>query len=634
MSRLVLAACCAVGSLAAQEPIAFTARHAVTDAAASPDGRTVAYTLRSADRVRDEFRSMVFLVPIDGGSPRQLGPGRAVAFGPDGALTARLMPRDGMDQVVVRDSVAGADRILTDAALGVAGFRLSPDGSQLAYLADASPVLRHVRAFDGGDANARLALFIVPVAGGTARRISSDDLLLGAAEPEQPGDMPFDWLDDSTLVVSGRVTGSGELREAASLQLVDAASGTHRYFLGTGGRWVDPVVSPDREWIAFTGQPVGGGPWPAAELIAVRRNGSGLVRLTAGLDRSVGDVAWSGDSRSIWYATEDRGTRNLHRVELRNGRETARTTGTHSLVLAAVTRRGDQLLAIQRTPTSAGSLLRIAERRPEAMQPLVVPDAEPAVGELEQFEVRAPDGTLVDAWLHRPPGFALGQSAPLLVDIHGGPHAMAGAGYAPWALAHAAAGWLVLRANPRGSMGFGFDIANGLGRDWPGRDVRDLSLVIDDLVARGLVDTTRIAVVGTGAGAVTATALAASDLRIGRAILRCPGGAWLPGGTGYDPPLWSEWHAARPFRMAPALWRRQSPVERPDNRIVPSLILESVPSAPDLIGFAEAMHVTLGLGGVMSRFIRIPGTCRDAGPATQAELLTMEQAWLTTAIRR
>jgi acylaminoacyl-peptidase len=625
--RLGLA--CLALPLAAQAPIDFTARHAVIDAAISPDGRTVGYTLRSADRVRDEFRETTFLVPIEGGSPIALGPGRQVTFGPDGALTARLVIVDGLAQVAVRDSLAGVDRVVTDAALGVTGFRLSPDGMQLAYLADASPPLRYARAFGGGDANARLALFVVPTAGGTAWRVSGDDLRLGAAEPEQPGGLPFDWLDDATLVVSGRVAGSGEPREAASLHVVDVASGTHRYLVGTGGRWVDPVVSPSGEWIAFTGQPVGSGPWPAAELIAVRRDGTGLVRLTAGLDRAVGDVAWSGDSRSLWFATEDRGTRNLHRVELRTGRETERTTGTHSLVLAAVSRRGDRVLAIQRTPTAAGALLRFPERRPELIQALVVPDAEPPVGELEQFEVRTPDGSIIDAWLHRPPGFVLGRSAPLLIDIHGGPHAMAGAGYAPWALAHAAQGWLVLRANPRGSLGFGFDIANGLGRDWPGRDVRDLSLVLDDVIARGLVDTTRIAVVGTGAGAVTAMALAALDLRVGRAILRCPGDGWLPGGSGYDAPLWSEWHAARPFRMLPALWQRQSPVERSDNRVVPTLVLAGTPTGPQPTAVGDAAAIQLGTAAVPTTLVRVQGSCRLAGPATQAELVTVEQQWLT-----
>ncbi len=627
---VAVAAGLSAAPLAAQQPVDFTARHRVRDADWSADGELIGYTLRSADRVRDEFRNQVFVVPRDGGPPRPIGAGRAVAFSPDGTTLARLVTVDGAAQIALRPIGGESDRVVTAVAGGVRAFRFSPSGSEIAFSADGSPAAAVARQYLARDASGRQALFVVSLASGEVRRVTDADVLLGSAWPEQPDQVPFDWLDDSTVVLSARVRGAGEPFAGATLHLVDVIHGQRRDLIGTGGRWVAPVVSPDHRWIAFSGQPVPRGPWSATELMVVRPDGSGLKRLTVGLDRDVADLGWSPDSKSIWFASEDRGVRNLHRIDVASARAQEETAGQHLLRLMSVSPRRNEVLAIRTTPTSAGALVRIAAGAPARLESVVDPDPPGDVGELEQFEVRASDGTIIDAWLHRPPGFVLGQKAPLLIDIHGGPHAMAGAGYAPWALAHAAAGALVLRVNPRGSTGYGFDLVNGLDRSWPGQDVADISQAVDDVIARGLVDTTRIAAVGTGAGAVSAVALARSDRRVRRVIARCPGSGWLSGGDGYDEPLWSEWYAARPFQMAPALWQASSPLVGLGAEAAPTLILNDSDDQPAPVDFGGALAAAIGRAGGRGRVVQLAGRCRDLGPASQAALIDLEHTWLTS----
>lgn len=620
----------AVPSLAAQQPIDFVSQHRVVDASFSPDGRQIAYTIRTADRVQDRFRDESAIVPTDGGAPEAIGAGRAIRFGPNGVRIARLVPLDGVWQLAVRDSLGAADRVLTTLPRGVQGFRFSPSGGQIAFTADGSTPSPVGTAFDGGDARGRLALYVVDLATDSLRRLSGANLALGALFPEQPNTLPFDWINDSTIVLSGRLHGAAESVDGATLHLIDVGSAERRDLTGTGGRWVAPVVSPNREWIAFTGQPIPTGLWPASELIVIRTDGTGLKRLTVGLDRDVGDVLWSDDSKSIWFATEDRGTCNLHRIEIKDGKRKGETTGTHLLVLADVSMRGDMVLAIRATPSSAGSLVRFPAGKPADLRTVVDPGTEIATGELEQFEVRDAQGRPIDAWLHRPPGFTLAQQAPLLIDIHGGPHAMAGAGYAPWALAHAANGSLVLRVNPRGSSGYGFDLVNGVTGAWPNEDVDDLRAVLRDVISRGFVDTTRIAVVGTGAGAVEAVALARAEPLVRRVIARCAGSGWLPGGAGYDAPLWSEWHAARPLRLAAPHWQDGGFLAAVRGGEVPMLVIEGTPLAPGPLAFGDALHTALGRVNATTRFIRLPtASCGDLGPASQAAVIGMEQAWLS-----
>jgi dipeptidyl aminopeptidase/acylaminoacyl peptidase len=437
----------------------------------------------------------------------------------------------------------------------------------------------------------------------------------------------FDWLGPDRLIVSGRVTGSSENPHAASLHIADISSGNVRYLAGAGGRWHLPVVSPNGDWIAFTGQALGPVGWMASELIVIKPDATGLRRLTVGRDLDALDLAWAYDSRTLWFASEERGSRNLARVDSRNGRVSAGTSGNHLLMLEAISGRGDWALAVRATATSAGTLIRFPLDKPHEMTVLREPSMAEFAGEIEELDLRVPGTANLHGWLVRPPQFEATRRYPLLVEIHGGPHAMAGAGYAPSALAHANAGWLVLRLNPRGSTGFGFDHSNALGDRWPNRDVEDLRAAISALIERGLVDSTRIAVAGTGAGAAVATVLRATDLRIAATILRCPDGNWLSGGSGVDRPLWSEWHATRPFAQLAMRWWPTFAATVNTTVGSPVLVVRGrAGSAAVAIADAVRSHATST--GAATREFWVEGSCRDAGPMAQQRMFEVERRFL------
>lgn len=599
-------------------------RTRVRDAAVDAGGGLVAYTLRAPVADGAGFADQVQVIPAEGGEAVVVGEGRRPAFAPQGTALARLVRAGDSTRLVVRDAPSAPDRIVATMAGEITAYRWSRDGASIALAADRDAGTGPDRS---GDRNARLALHVVSSSGGAVRRLTADGFRLGPAEPELAGLAEFDWLDAGRLVVSGRAADAREAPESASLHVVDVATGTTRYLAGTGGRWHTPRVSPNGEWIAFTGQAITPQGWMAAELIILRPDGTGLRRLTVGLDRDVHDIAWSGDSRWLWFAVEDRGARNLMRVDARNGRLQPATTGTHLLELAAIAQRGDWAVAIRRTMTDPGSLVRFRLDRAHEFRFLVEQDARPFDGEVEELDLRGAGDTPVHGWLLRPPGLAAEARAPLLVDLHGGPHAMAGAGYAPFALAHAANGWLVLRANPRGSTGFGYDLSNGLLIRWPGDDVADLRAVLDALVARGLVDSTRIAVVGTGAGAVTAIALRAADPRISRTILRCAGSGWLPGGAGVDAPMWSEWMTTRPYRSAPLRWWELSS-PRAGDAMSPVLASSGPVAAWDPVAFTGTVLADLDRRGVVTTAWSLPVACPELGPRDQERLFEAERAFL------
>jgi dipeptidyl aminopeptidase/acylaminoacyl peptidase len=596
-----------VASLAGFSPVPaqFFDRATVTDATLAADGETVVFTERAPMRDRDAFGFTLHRVSARGGAVQPLVAGRRPAFAPVGTALAFI---SAGQRLVVRDAITGEDRVLSGDSLRVDAFRWSPDATTIAFSAGS-------------------ALHVVPVAGGLPRRLTADDFQVGPAEPELPDLIEFDWLGTNRLVVSGRAQGATDGLQAASLHILDVSSGDLRYLTGRGGRWHLPVVSPNGEWIAFTGQALGPAGWMASEIIVVKADGTGLRRLTAGRDLDALDLAWASDSRILWFATEERGTRNLMRVDSRNGRVAPGTSGTHLLMLQGIARRGDWALAVRATAVAPGALIRFPLNAPHEMQVLHEPAAAEMAGELEELDLAVPGTGNMHGWLVRPPQFDAARRYPLLVDIHGGPHAMAGAGYAPFALAHAAAGWLVLRLNPRGSTGFGFDLSNGLDQRWPGRDVDDLRAVISALVERGLVDSTRIAAVGTGAGAAVAAVLRAADPRITATISRCADGDWLPGGGGIDRPLWSEWYAARPFAQTAMAWWRNF-ATAVDTRVNSPLLLIRGVQHTQAVAIADAVRSHAAAWGADVREVIAPGGCREAGPVMQQRWFEEEREML------
>src|SRR5207244_9570471 len=92
------------------------------------------------------------------------------------------------------------------------------------------------------------------------------------------------------------------------------------------------------------------------------------------------------------------------------------------------------------------------------------------------------------------PASAPGRSTRLILEIHGGPHAMYGVEFGYEFQVQAARGFVVLYTNPRGSTGYGEEFGNIIDARYPGDDFKDLMAGVDAVAARGYVDTKKLAV--------------------------------------------------------------------------------------------------------------------------------------------
>src|SRR5207247_4330152 len=98
----------------------------------------------------------------------------------------------------------------------------------------------------------------------------------------------------------------------------------------------------------------------------------------------------------------------------------------------------------------------------------------------------AADGARVQSLTVKPFGFEAGRKYPVLMLIHGGPQGFWGHAWTyRWnAQVFAAAGYLVVMTNPRGSTGYGQKFIDEINNDWGGRAFDDMMAVTDRVVAQ------------------------------------------------------------------------------------------------------------------------------------------------------
>ena len=169
-------------------------------------------------------------------------------------------------------------------------------------------------------------------------------------------------------------------------------------------------------------------------------------------------------------------------------------------------RTARRLVYLVSTPTRIGDLFVIEQ----GGQPRQLTDVNRELfGQLnltepEEIWYDSFDGKRVQAWLQKPPGFDAKKKYPLILNIHGGPHAAYGFVFDHEFQWMAAKGYVVLYPNPRGSTSYGQEFGNVIQYHYPGDDYKDLMLGVDEVIKRGYIDDKKLGVTGgSGGGLLT-----------------------------------------------------------------------------------------------------------------------------------
>ncbi len=367
----------------------------------------------------------------------------------------------------------------------------------------------------------------------------------------------------------------------------------------------------------------GGESGPCHTELRVLRDGSS-TRVFPGFDRNVtlGMPAYPGarpavDDGVVWCTANDRGVSRLF-----SGRLGDDVPAAHTDLLTVVTgadARSGSVVVTEATAHTPGRLRRL--------------DGEPWPHDLIDvpWTVEELDGD-VPGWLLRS-RHAGSAPAPLLVDLHGGPHNVSNGALGQGNLHRlllAAAGWHVVLPNVRGSDGYGTDWYRGLepAGGWCSADVDDVLAVVDRCIAAGVADPARLAVTGYSYGGLLAAALTTVTRQFRAAAL---------GGAPVDLRTFSA-----TSDMGPVLCAREvgevdsadlrSPVRRVAEVGTPTLVLHGGEDRRVPVSQADHWYQALVHHGVTCELVVYPGMPHGfvtAGPpATVLDVAARIAAWL------
>jgi dipeptidyl aminopeptidase/acylaminoacyl peptidase len=237
----------------------------------------------------------------------------------------------------------------------------------------------------------------------------------------------------------------------------------------------------------------------------------------------------------------------------------------------------------------------------------------------------------IDAWLVTPPEFDPSKKYPMILEIHGGPAASYGPGFATDFQLFAAAGYVVLYANPRGSTSYGEEFADLIYHDYPDHDYDDLISAVDAAIETEYVNPTQLFVTGGSGGGILTAWIVGRTHRFSAAAIQKPVINWasfvLTSAESVSDTM--VWFGKLPWED-PALYWKYSPLSLVGNVTTPALIIVGSEDYQTPVSESEQYYAALQLRGVPTALVEIPGASHRglaARPSQSAARVSAILAW-------
>jgi dipeptidyl aminopeptidase/acylaminoacyl peptidase len=591
----------------------------------SPDGSQIVYGRRWTDKVNDKFDSDIWIMNADGTKNRFLVKGSGPQWSPDGKRIAYLASgQPAGTQIFVKWMDTGEETQLTRLERSPTNVEWSPDGKRIAFnmsvpskpaftikLPQRPAGAKWVdppRVIDRLDYRADGAgyrpegfnhIFVIPDSGGTPRQLTDNDYNHGSPE----------WTPDSrTIIFSGvRKPDAEYLRGGADIYAISVGDGKIRQLTDRNGPDTNPVVSPDGRLIAYTGFDQTDDTYTVSRLYVMDIDGKNKRPLTASFDRAPSELRWAADATGIYFTAEDRGTNNLYLASIKGGAPRQITEGNHQLSISSMTRNG-LAAGVLTSPTEPGDVVALNVKQP-AIKKLTDVNGDllegRPLGAVEEVWYDSVGGKKIQGWVVKPPDFVPTKKYPLILYIHGGPHAMYGVGFNFEFQNHAAEGYLVLYTNPRGSTGYGQEFGNAIKNNYPGDDYTDLMNGVDAVIKKGYVDEKNLFVCGgSGGGVLTAWIVGHTD-RFAAAVSMKPVINWYSFVGTTDGSSWYYNFKKLPWED-PEEHLRRSPITYVGNVKTPTMLMTGELDLRTPMEQTEQYYRALKMRKVDTIMVRIP----------------------------
>ena len=610
----------------------------VTDPQISPDGKSIVVVVGHPNLKTDKYDSELVLVDIATHAQRVLTHDRQVGgyprWSPSGDRLAYIaQDSDKKPQIFILPLSGGDSLQLTHSAGPVTQFAWKPDGSAIAFAAvDEEPKregeAQFLDAFEVG-ANDSLVhgsspsthIWLIPSAGGDAKRLTSGAWSLPVAFPPGSPASPINWTPDGKQIVFVKAISplSGDA-EHTQIELLDANTGQFHPLTTRTNLESYPLISPDGANIAYW-YSQDGKPWFNTEIRVIPINGSGSGAgdrsQTADIDRNMERALWTADSKALLVGANDATTVGLWlkpldgpAKRLNLGNLTPATAYWVDINLGPQ----NQLALTGSTPDRVTELYYLPTLD---SAPVRLTDFNASLDSLERGKSetvtwpspdKSSDKTQLDGVLTYPPDFTSSKKYPLVLYIHGGPNSASKQVLNPFVQYLAAQGWVVFEPNYRGSDNMGNQFFASIYKDSGAGPGRDVMAGVAMLEARGFIDTSRLAVSGWSYGGYMTTWLLGHYNVWKAAVAGAAVTDWVAMYTIADGSVTVADQVGGSPYVANNMnsWRDQSPITFAPSIHAPTLILHDTGDTRVPIANSYELFRALKDNGVTTRFFAYP----------------------------
>ena len=497
----------------------------------SPDGSKILYSVSYYSVEQNKSNAELFVMNVDGSDKKQITKTAnkevAAKWMSDSKHIAFLSNESGSMQIWTMKSDGKSRKQLTHREGDISDFSFSPDERNLLFIADVKYGERTVDKYPDLPKASGVILndlmykhwdewvqtvphpFVAEIAGGKLQ--NEKDILKD--EPFESPMKPFggieqlSWSPDGKIIAYTCRKKTGKeyaLSTNSDIYFYDTATGkTENKTEGMMGYDQNPSFSPDGQWMAWESMEHDGYESDKSRLFIMNTKTGEKKDLSTSFDQNSNNLAWTADSKSIYFVSCWHATTQVYRVDLADGKITPVTQGVHDY--ESVIPLKDKLIGVKHSMSKPNEIYTInpssGEEKELSFENKDILD-KLEMGKVEERWITTTDNKKMQTWIIYPPHFDPNKKYPTLLYCEGGPQSTVSQFWSfRWNFQMMAANdYIIVAPNRRGLPGFGYDWLKQISGDYGGQNMKDYLSAIDEFSKEPFVNKDKLGCVGASYG--------------------------------------------------------------------------------------------------------------------------------------